>query len=96
MDFCSPQVVLITGINGFIAIQITKIFLENGYTVVGTVRSDSKADYIKSLFKDAYDAGRLDFAVVKNITVDDAFDAVLKSRTFDAVVHTSSPVTFQM
>ena len=67
-----------------------------GYSVVGTVRSLAKTDYIKTLFKDAFEAGRLDFAVVEDITKDGAFDAVLKSRAFDVVLHTSSPFTYQM
>ena len=81
------QHVLLTGINGFIATNIVKILLERGYSVVGTVRSLSKADHIR---KDAHDQGRLGFAVVKDITQVGAFDTVLSSGPFDAVLHTSA------
>ncbi|KAG9000601.1 methylglyoxal reductase (NADPH-dependent) gre2 [Tulasnella sp. JGI-2019a] len=88
--------VLLTGINGFIAVHITKILLAKGYSVVGTIRSPSKADYIKTLFKNESEAGKLDFAVVDDITKDGAFDEVLKSKPFVAVLHTSSPFSLKV
>jgi len=88
--------VLLTGINGFIAIHITRILLERGYSVTGTVRSQTKVPYIQELFKQATKDGSLDFAIVTDITQPGAFDEVLKSRQFDAVLHTSSPFTLEV
>jgi len=87
--------VLLTGINGFIAIHITKILLERGYSVVGTVRSQSRIPYIKGIFTQATEEGTLDFAIVKDITQSGAFDEVLQSWQFDAVLHTSSPFVLE-
>ena len=39
--------VLVTGINGFIAVHITSALLDQGYSVVGTLRSLKKAEYLK-------------------------------------------------
>lgn len=83
--------VLLTGINGFIGIHIAKVLIDKGYTVVGTVRSESKIEYIRNLFHAAFEADTLSFAIVPDITKDGAFEDVLKSKSFDAVIHTSSP-----
>ncbi|KAG8875348.1 hypothetical protein FRB97_005186, partial [Tulasnella sp. 331] len=72
-------------------IQIAKILLAKGYSVVGTIRSASEADYIKTLFKTHSANGTLDFAVVEDLTAEGVFDDMLRSKAFDAVVHTSSP-----
>ncbi|KAG8852355.1 methylglyoxal reductase (NADPH-dependent) gre2 [Tulasnella sp. 330] len=95
-DLSNKGSVLLTGINGFIAIHITKVLLARGYSVVGTIRSPSKADYIKTLFKSEFANGQLDFAIVDDITKDGAFDKVLKSKSFQAVLHTSSPYTLKV
>jgi len=62
-----PQKVLVTGASGFIAVWITKALLENGFTVLGTVRSSSKGDYLKALFKEFGDA--FEYILVENIEV---------------------------
>ncbi|KAG8895062.1 methylglyoxal reductase (NADPH-dependent) gre2, partial [Tulasnella sp. 408] len=88
-----PQMstVLLTGANGFIAATILRKLLERGHTVVGTVRSQSKATFLREQYKAAVDSNKLQFAVVDDITVPGAFDEVLRSHQFDAVLHTSSP-----
>ncbi|KAG8945080.1 methylglyoxal reductase (NADPH-dependent) gre2 [Tulasnella sp. 424] len=80
--------VLLTGANGFVAVAVLQALLEQGYDVVGTVRSESKSRFLRDKFGDD---GKLKFAVVQDITVPGAFDEVLKAHKFDAVVHTSSP-----
>ena len=82
--------VLVTGANGFLAFHVVRTLLDRGYTVVGTVRSESKSNILRRKLG----SDRLDFAVVEDITAPGAFDAVLKSHQFDAVLHTSSPATF--
>lgn len=84
--------VLVTGANGFIAVTLVRVLLERGYDVVGTVRSESKATYLRNTFK----TDKLQLVIVSDITAPDAFDKVLQEHKFDAVMHTSSPFVFNM
>ncbi|THH28646.1 hypothetical protein EUX98_g5549 [Antrodiella citrinella] len=79
--------VLVTGANGYVAVWIVKKLLEEGFSVRGTVRSESKAPYLKNLFASYGD--KLEFVVVSDITKDGAFDEAVKG--VDAIQHTASP-----
>nr|ADX07314.1 putative flavonol reductase/cinnamoyl-CoA reductase [Flammulina velutipes] len=71
----SNATILISAINGFVATDIALAFLNAGYRVRGTVRSQEKADAWLALpaFKDHTDSGKLKVVIVKDITPDDAF-----------------------
>ncbi|KAG9084813.1 methylglyoxal reductase (NADPH-dependent) gre2, partial [Ceratobasidium sp. 370] len=84
--------VLLTGGNGFIAVHVIVLLLQRGYNVTTTVRSENKTKYLRDRFSGAVRSGQLKFAIVEDITVSGAFDEVLKSSSFDAVIHASSPV----
>ncbi|KAG8741623.1 methylglyoxal reductase (NADPH-dependent) gre2 [Ceratobasidium sp. 414] len=92
----SSTTVLLTGGNGFIAVHIIVHLLQRGFSVIATVRSESKTRYLRDKFSNAVGSGQLKFAIVEDITVSGAFDQVLKDNSFDAVIHTSSPVTFEV
>ncbi|PSR87356.1 hypothetical protein PHLCEN_2v5173 [Hermanssonia centrifuga] len=79
--------VLVTGANGYIAVWVVKSFLDKGYSVRGTVRSESKTKHLTETFK-AY-GDRLEVVVVEDITKEDAFDEAVKG--VDAIAHTASP-----
>ncbi|KAI0342095.1 NAD-P-binding protein [Trametopsis cervina] len=79
--------VLVTGINGFLALWIAKKLFEKGYAVRGTIRSESKGGYIRELFKEYGD--KLELVVVKDITKEGAFDEAVKG--IDAIEHLASP-----
>lgn len=51
------------------------------------VRSDSKGDYLKNLFK----SDKFSYAIVTDIEKEDAFDEVVKAHNFDGILHTASP-----
>ncbi|KAF8753806.1 GDP-mannose 4,6 dehydratase [Rhizoctonia solani] len=89
-----PSTVLLTGGNGFIAVHIISLLLSGGHSIVATVRSENKTTYLRQKFAEAIPGGQLKFAIVEDITVSGAFDEVLKSHTFDVVLHTSSPFVF--
>ncbi|KAH8102011.1 hypothetical protein DFH11DRAFT_1786495 [Phellopilus nigrolimitatus] len=72
----------------FIAVQD---LLERGYSVRGTVRAESKAAHVRSLFK-AY-ADKLEIVEVPDITQPGAFDAAVQG--VDAIAHTASPFHFK-
>ncbi|SCV34316.1 related to aldehyde reductase II [Fusarium fujikuroi] len=65
--------VLLTGGSGFIASHILRILLDRGHSVVTTVRSQAKADHIKSTYFDV-PSSRLDFVIVEDISAENAYD----------------------
>ncbi|KAG7886874.1 hypothetical protein KL938_000527 [Ogataea parapolymorpha] len=86
--------VLISGANGFIATHIVDTLLEAGYSVIGTVRSATKAEPLRRDFLKKYPTGKLTFEVVEDITVEGAFDGVLQNyQDVKYVLHTASPAT---
>ncbi|KAI0134688.1 hypothetical protein BJ170DRAFT_212207 [Xylariales sp. AK1849] len=82
--------VLLTGGSGFIASHILNFLLDDGFEVVATARSETKGNQIIEGVKPELQA-HASYAVVEDIVEPDAFDTVLKSTTFDYVIHTASP-----
>ena len=58
--------VLVTGANGFVAMWVVKRLLEEGYSVRGTVRSESKAKHVREFFAKYGD--KLEVVIVEDIT----------------------------
>ncbi|PFH46271.1 hypothetical protein AMATHDRAFT_70221 [Amanita thiersii Skay4041] len=79
--------VLVTGANGFVAVWLVQTLLEQGYSVRGTVRSESKAAFLLNKFRSYSD--KFEVVVVEDITKDGAFDEAVKG--VDAIEHTASP-----
>lgn len=90
--------VLVTGASGFIALHIVDTLLKKHYQVIGTVRSQEKAEAIYKQFKQEYPSltpADLSFEIVENIASPNAFDNVLKSHPeITDVLHTASPFSF--
>ncbi|KAI0746587.1 NAD(P)-binding protein [Daedaleopsis nitida] len=80
--------VLVTGANGFLAAWVVKELLEHGFSVRGTVRSESKAAYLREYFKAHGD--RFETAIVEDISKEGAFEAAAKG--VDAIMHIASAV----
>ncbi|KAI0367230.1 NAD-P-binding protein [Pilatotrama ljubarskyi] len=83
--------VLVTGANGYIAVWVVKSLLDQGFSVRGTVRSESKAKHLRETFKSYGD--KLEVVIVEDITKDGAFDEAVKG--VDAIEHTASPFHFK-
>lgn len=58
--------VLVTGANGYVALWVVKTLLGAGFSVRGTVRSESRIAYLKETFKEYAD--KIEFVVVPDIT----------------------------
>lgn len=58
--------VLVTGANGYIAVWVVKSLLDAGFSVRGTVRSESKAGHLRTLFASAGD--KFEVVIVDDIT----------------------------
>lgn len=83
------DLVLLTGVSGFIAKHVAWELLQAGYRVRGTVRSERKADTVRdTLGKAGAAVDRLEF-VVADLTRDEGWDAAVAGCRF--VVHTASP-----
>ncbi|GJJ14052.1 hypothetical protein Clacol_008309 [Clathrus columnatus] len=78
--------VLVTGASSFIATWIVKAFLDAGFTVRGTVRSTSKGEALKEIFK----TDKFEYSIVEDILNDALFDKSLKD--IDVVIHAASPL----
>lgn len=73
------------------AVHILQQLLEEGHSVVTSVRTEEKAQVLKKLFSNAK-KGQLSSVIVENIAVEGAFDNVIKSDPpFETVIHTPSP-----
>jgi len=82
--------ILVTGANGFAAIHIVDILLKKGYSVRGTIRSESKGAYLQELFGKY--GKRLELVIVPDLAKDGGVDHVLEG--IDAILHTASPFHF--
>ncbi|RCK64033.1 putative NADPH-dependent methylglyoxal reductase GRP2 [Candida viswanathii] len=84
--------VFVTGATGFIAQHIIKLLLSKGYEVVGTVRSASKGEQMKSMMSPT---ANFTYEVVPELSTPDAFDEVLSRHTdITYLFHAASPLTF--
>lgn len=68
--------ILVTGASGFVAAHILNEFLEHGYHVVGTVRSQESAEKVKK--SHAKHVGNLSFAIVPDVAAPNAHDEAVK------------------
>ncbi|KAI0894298.1 ketoreductase [Annulohypoxylon nitens] len=85
--------VLVTGGSGFIASHIIDAFLDDGFEVVATVRSDEKGRGIIDSTP-LPQRNNISYVIIGDIAAEGAFDSVFKTESaFDYVVHTASPYT---
>ncbi|KFA70223.1 hypothetical protein S40285_04430 [Stachybotrys chlorohalonatus IBT 40285] len=78
--------ILVTGANGYIASVAIKVFLEEGYSVRGTVRSTAKHEWMLAHF-----GPKFSLAEVPDISADGAFTEVMKG--VDGVAHMAADVS---
>lgn len=89
--------VLVTGASGFLALHIIGQLLSEGYSVIGTVRSQSKIEKLMSQFKTKYPEAvtNLQFEIVPDIQLEGVFDKLfIEHKDIDYVLHTASPFSF--
>ncbi|PYH44087.1 SDR family oxidoreductase [Aspergillus saccharolyticus JOP 1030-1] len=86
------QIILITGASGFVATQVVRLFLQRGYRVRGTVRSEQTAEKVRSIFPEYKE--KLSFAIVQDIAQPGAFDEAVKG--VQGIIHTASPFQFRV
>ena len=80
--------VLLTGITGYIGQHCAAELIKQGYEVVGTIRSRSKAEATRSALAKVTSIERLSF-VEADLLSDVGWDQAMKGCTF--VMHVASP-----
>ncbi|KAL7904112.1 hypothetical protein GGI35DRAFT_472665 [Trichoderma velutinum] len=83
------RLVLVTGVNGFIAARTVEAFLKAGYAVRGTTRSRSSANGLLESLPEYAD--KIEIVEVPDITVEGAFDKAVEG--VDAIAHLAAPVS---
>ncbi len=82
--------VVVTGITGYIGQHVGAELLREGYEVVGTIRSQSKADATRSAIGKVAPVDKLSF-VEADLLSDDGWDEAMQGCTY--VLHVASPFT---
>ncbi|KIO19600.1 hypothetical protein M407DRAFT_222634 [Tulasnella calospora MUT 4182] len=78
--------VLVTGANGYFGSWVSKLLLDRGYFVRGTVRAAPKGEALKAALKHP----NFEYIVVGDILKSGAFDDAVKD--VDGIVHTAAPI----
>lgn len=81
---------LVSGANGFIASHLVKQLIDQGYTVIGTVRKDESGKDLASKFPKNFS-----YEIVGSLEEKGVFDAVFKKHPeIEYFFHTASPAKF--
>jgi nucleoside-diphosphate-sugar epimerase len=85
------ELILLTGATGFVGFATLRQALKHGYKVRAVVRSEQKAETVRSnpTLKDVTE-DQLSFVVIPDLLAEGAFDEVVKD--VDYIVHIASPV----
>ena len=75
------SLVLVTGVNGYIASHVANQLLHRGYKVRGTVRDLSKGKWMKDLSETKYGVGKFELAQVEDVTRPGAFKDAIQGNT---------------
>ncbi|KAH8684064.1 hypothetical protein BGZ61DRAFT_507595 [Ilyonectria robusta] len=86
------SIVLVTGVNGYIASHVADQLLESGFNVRGTVRDVQKAAGLVERWETKFGRGRIELVIVKDITVPEAFDSAVEGVS--GIAHVASNVSF--
>lgn len=87
----SNELVLVTGCSGFVATDVALEFMNSGYKVRGTFRSQDKAD---DWAKEHGSKGSFESVIVEDIVTEGALDKAMEGVTICA--HTASPFHFNV
>jgi len=82
------SLILITGITGHVASELTRQFLHRGYRVRGTVRNLARASWLNDIFQPYIANGQLTLTLVPDMTVPGAFSSAVQG--VDAVIHVAT------
>lgn len=70
--------VLVTGATGYLGAAVAEQFIQEGYVVVGSARTLSKAENVKNFFDKKYGPGKFEIYASGDLEKDGAFDDAVK------------------
>lgn len=87
--------IILTGATGLVGFRVLVVALTAGHAVCCTVRSEEKAQIIKTnpAIQDLSPGDRLTFAIIPDLTTDGVFDSIVQGATH--IIHTGSPVPME-
>jgi nucleoside-diphosphate-sugar epimerase len=81
----NPRLVLITGINGYIAAHTAATFLRAGYSVRGTVRARTpNVELLVNKLSEHHDGTKLELVEVPDISANGAFDRAVQGASINS------------
>ncbi|KAK0507100.1 hypothetical protein JMJ35_010558 [Cladonia borealis] len=86
------SIILVTGVNGYIASHVADHLIQAGYIVRGTTRNIAKTAWVKDMFDAKYGGGKFEVVVVEDMAEHRALDKACKGVV--GVAHVASIVTF--
>jgi len=81
--------------SSFVGVPTIKELVAKGHTIEATVRSEAKAGQAKAVLTPD-EASKVAFRIIPDVTPDGAFDELIKTGGYDAVVHTAGPFTYAL
>ncbi|KAG7192396.1 uncharacterized protein KQ657_001795 [Scheffersomyces spartinae] len=86
-----PETVFITGVSGYIALNVALQLSEKGYHIVGTVRTKDKGEYLVRQLG----ADKFSYEIVTDLDKENCFDEALAAHPeVTVVLHIASPCFF--
>jgi uncharacterized protein YbjT (DUF2867 family) len=70
--------VLVTGATGYLGAAVAEQFIQDGYVVVGSARTLSKAENVKNFFDKKYGSGKFEIYASGDLEKEGAFDDAVK------------------
>ena len=88
----SSELVVITGVTGHVGFRILRAALESGYKVRAIVRSEAKAEQLRSNqnLKNIEHVSKLHYIIVPDFTVPGAFITAVEGAKY--IIHVGSPL----
>ncbi len=84
------SLVLVTGVNGYIASHVADQLMEAGYRVRGTTRSLSKVEGLSTLWERKFGKDRFEFVTVTDMSHDGAFNEAFKGTLYPDLMELNS------
>ena len=72
------SIILVTGVNGYIASHVADQLIQAGYIVRGTTRNIAKTAWVKDMFDAKYGGGKFEVVVLEDMAEPRAFEKAYK------------------